>query len=98
MPAEIESSLDSCNGIALLYLEKSRTQGVDFTFPVSAQIGWEPAHLKLLYHVEQNEFLWKTSEPEIEDSRPYEEYAIRQYREAREKDFISGKNQFSSIG
>jgi hypothetical protein len=84
-----ESSWDSGIGIALLYLTKSQDQGVQLVPPPTAQINWEPAHLKLLYRSDQSEFLWKTSEPDIGTSKLFSEHAIRRYQESERRFSVS---------
>lgn len=102
MPTQTEQKRqgDSGNGIALLYLEKSERQGVAFLPSPAAEISWEPAQLKLLYQTDQNELLWKTSEPEIGQSKSFSDYAVLQYREA-EKLFSAEERretEFNTIG
>lgn len=94
-----ELSGDSGDEIALFYLERSQEEGVALLPPVSAQINWEPAHLKLLFHTEENEFLWKISEPEIENFPSFVACMILQYQEAEKNSSADHpKEMLNSIG
>lgn len=104
MAITAENASDPASGIALLYLEESSHTGVDFLLPAVTEIDWEPEHLRLLYDSDCTDFQWMTSEPEIGETAPYTEYALKQYQQA-EQDYLreasrpskSGK-KFSSAG